>query len=50
MKKSKTKIKFIYKVLNNDNKIVALEKIDLVFSNKETKKPIRCPEHILELL
>ena len=44
------KIKFSYEVLNNAGDIIAIAKTDLVFLDKATKKPIRCPDFILDHL
>ena len=43
-------IKFSYEVLNNAGDIIAIAKTDLVFLDKATKKPIRCPDFILDHL
>ena len=44
------KIIFSYEVLNNAGDIIAIAKTDLVFLDKATKKPIRCPDFILDHL
>lgn len=48
--KPTAKIKFSYEVSNNAGDIIAIAKTDLVFLDKATKKPIRCPGFILEHL
>ena len=48
--KPTAKIKFAYEVLNNTGEIIAIAKTDLVFLDKATKKPIRCPDFILNQL
>ena len=48
--KPTAKIKFSYEVLNNAGDIIAIAKTDLVFLDKATKKPIRCPDFILDHL
>ena len=48
--KPTAKIKFSYEVLNNAGDIIAIAKTDLVFLDKATKKPIRCPDYILDQL
>ena len=48
--KPTAKIKFAYEVLNNAGDIIAIAKTDLVFLDKLTKKPIRCPDYILDQL
>ena len=48
--KPTAKIKFSYEVLNNAGDIIAIAKTDLVFLDKVTKKPIRCPDYILNQL
>ncbi len=48
--KPTAKIKFSYEVLNNAGDIIVIAKTDLVFLDKATKKPIRCPDFILDHL
>ena len=48
--KPTAKIKFSYEVSNNAGDIIAIAKTDLVFLDKATKKPIRCPDFILDHL
>lgn len=42
------RISFSYKIYNQANEILAEAKTDLVFMNAKTKKPMRCPDYILE--
>ncbi|MBE7629598.1 acyl-CoA thioesterase [Tenacibaculum piscium] len=44
------KIEFDYEITNQHNELIATAKTTLAFMNKKTKKPMRCPEYILEKL
>ncbi|CAM1333489.1 acyl-CoA thioesterase [Tenacibaculum aestuariivivum] len=51
LKKTPTvKIEFDYKITNQHNELIATANTILAFVNKDTKKPIRCPEYILQKL
>nr|WP_298790304.1 thioesterase family protein [uncultured Allomuricauda sp.] len=42
------KIEFDYKIYNDSNELLAIAKTVLAFMDKETNRPIKCPDHILE--
>ena len=42
------KIIFDYQILNEKNELLAVANTILVFVNKETFKPIKCPDFLLE--
>tara|TARA_R110001599_G_scaffold8439_5_gene40928 strand:- start:3825 stop:4169 length:345 start_codon:yes stop_codon:yes gene_type:complete len=44
------KIEFEYEIFNQKNQLLTTGYSMLAFINKETKKPMRCPEYILEKL
>ena len=44
------KIEFDYKITNQNNELIAKGNSVLAFLNKETKRPMRCPEYILDKL
>ena len=44
------KIEFEYEITNQKNELLTTGNTVLAFLNKTTKKPIRCPEYILEKL
>ncbi|MEX6625874.1 acyl-CoA thioesterase [Tenacibaculum salmonis] len=44
------KIKFDYEITNQDQQLICTGNTVLVFINMKTKKPMRCPEYILEKL
>lgn len=44
------KIEFDYEILNEDQEILVEANTVLAFLDVETKKPLRCPEYILEQL
>ncbi|WP_233884211.1 acyl-CoA thioesterase [Tenacibaculum piscium] len=44
------KIEFDYEITNQHNELIATAKTTLAFMNKKIKKPMRCPEYILEKL
>ncbi|MBS3737549.1 MAG: acyl-CoA thioesterase [Psychroflexus sp.] len=44
------KIGFDYKLLNPCDEVVAEAKVILVFMSAQTRKPIRCPKHVFEIL
>ncbi|WP_431165582.1 acyl-CoA thioesterase [Tenacibaculum halocynthiae] len=51
LKKTPTvKIEFNYEIINQDNDILCTGSTALAFINSETKKPIRCPEYLLNKL
>lgn len=43
-----SKIIFDYQILNEKNELLAVANTILVFVNKETFKPIKCPDFLLE--
>lgn len=43
-----TRIHIDYKIYNAQNKLLTSGSTDLAFINQATKKPVRCPEFILE--
>ena len=43
-----SKITFDYQIYNEENQLLAEANTTLVFDNKETFKPIKCPDFILE--
>ncbi|WP_373681063.1 acyl-CoA thioesterase [Tenacibaculum sp. M341] len=47
-KKPSVKIEFDYEIINQHNEIICLGNTVLAFINMDTKKPMRCPEYILE--
>jgi len=44
------KIEFEYEIYNQKNELLTTGSTMLAFINKKTKKPMRCPEYILEKL
>ncbi|RBW56730.1 acyl-CoA thioesterase [Tenacibaculum sp. E3R01] len=51
LKKTPTvKIEFNYEIVNQDNDILCTGSTSLAFINSETKRPIRCPEYLLNKL
>ncbi len=44
------KIEFYYEITNQKNELIATATTILAFINKETKKPMMCPQNILEKL
>lgn len=49
LKKSPTvKIEFDYKITNKNNELLTTGNTVLAFINSKTKKPMRCPDYILE--
>lgn len=44
------KINFDYKLYNSADEIVAEAKVVLVFMSAQTRKPIRCPKYLYEIL
>ncbi len=44
------RILFEYKIYNNKKELLTEASTELIFINKETMKPMRCPEYILEKL
>lgn len=51
LKKTPTvKIEFDYEINNQNNELICTGNTVLAFLNKETKKPMRCPEYILTKL
>ncbi|CAM1353830.1 acyl-CoA thioesterase [Tenacibaculum halocynthiae] len=51
LKKTPTvKIEFNYEIVNQDNDILCTGSTALAFINSETKRPIRCPEYLLNKL
>ncbi|MGB0891737.1 MAG: acyl-CoA thioesterase [Flavobacteriaceae bacterium] len=49
-KRPSVKIEFDFEITNEQNELVTLGNAVLVFINMETKKPMRCPDYILEKL
>lgn len=43
----RVKIEFSYEVFNQNNELITTAYTILVFMDSETKRPIRCPEYIL---
>ena len=44
------KIEFNYKVYNQDNQLLTTANTVLIFMNTESRRPIKCPEYILQKL
>ena len=44
------KIEFDYKIINQNNELICIGNTILAFVNMKTKKPIRCPQYVLEKL
>ena len=44
------KIEFDYEIINQNNKLICTGNTILAFVNMKTKKPIRCPQYVLEKL
>ncbi|MFC6859419.1 acyl-CoA thioesterase [Zunongwangia atlantica] len=44
------KIIFDYKIYNQDEELLTTANTTLVFMDAETRRPIRCPEYVLEKL
>lgn len=42
------KIAFDFEIVNQNNELICTGNSVLAFLNKETKKPMRCPDYILE--
>ncbi len=49
-KKPTVRIEFDYKIYNENNELLAEANTVLAFINKETNRPTRCPDYILEKL
>lgn len=49
-KRPSVKIEFDFEITNEQNELVTLGNTVLAFINMETKKPMRCPDYILEKL
>lgn len=49
-KSPSVKIEFDYEITNQDNQVICTGNTVLAFINMATKKPMRCPEYILEKL
>lgn len=45
-----TKIIFDYQIFNEQNELLAIANTTLVFVSKETFRPIKCPDFVLERL
>jgi acyl-CoA thioester hydrolase len=43
-----TRIHITYKIYNSENKLLTSGSTDLAFINQTTKRPVRCPEFILQ--
>ena len=50
IKTPSVKIEFNYEIMNQNNELICTGNSTLVFINKDTRKPIRCPKYILEKL
>ncbi len=51
LKKEPTvKIEFDYEIKNEDNEVICTGNTILAFINAKTKRPIRCPKHIIDKL
>ncbi|WP_271406108.1 acyl-CoA thioesterase [Tenacibaculum soleae] len=51
LKKTPTvKIEFDYKIINQNNELICTGNTVLAFINMKTKKPMRCPNYVLEKL
>ncbi len=48
VEKPLVKISFKYKIYNEVNDLLAEATTDLAFVNEKTRKPIKCPDYILE--
>lgn len=46
----RAKIEFFYEIFNENNELITTASTILVFMDSITKKPIRCPDYILEKL
>ncbi|MCT4699422.1 acyl-CoA thioesterase [Tenacibaculum haliotis] len=44
------KIEFDYEIINQNNELICTGNTILAFVNMKTKKPIRCPQYVLEKL
>jgi acyl-CoA thioester hydrolase len=44
------KIEFDYEITNQNNELISTGNTVLAFINKKTKKPMRCPDYILDKL
>jgi len=44
------RIIFDYKIYNQNDDLLTVASTELIFINKESKKPMRCPEYIFDLL
>lgn len=49
-KEPTVKIEFDYKITNQDDELICTGNTVLAFLNMNTKRPIKCPEYILEKL
>jgi len=49
-KKPLVKIEFDYEITNQNNEIITTGNTVLAFMNRETKKPVACPDHLLNKL
>ncbi|WP_077402671.1 acyl-CoA thioesterase [Cellulophaga omnivescoria] len=47
-KKPSVKIEFDYEIYNENDELLVTANTILAFLNKETKKPIKCPEYVLK--
>ncbi|WKB81442.1 thioesterase family protein [Cellulophaga lytica] len=47
-KKPSVKIEFDYEIYNENDELLVTANTVLAFLNKETKKPIKCPEYVLK--
>lgn len=48
VKPPSVRIEFNYEIINQHKELICTGNSTLVFVNKETKKPIRCPDYLLE--
>lgn len=46
----RVRIEFFYEIFNENKELITTASTILVFMNSNTKKPIRCPDYILEKL
>lgn len=44
----RVRICFVYKIFNKENELLTKAETTLIFMNSETKKPIKCPQYILD--
>lgn len=50
IKKPSVRIEFNYEITNQNNELICTGNTTLVFVNKDTRKPIKCPNYLLEKL